>query len=231
MNMIGFAPTSARRRFLAWLSIALILTLAAASLCTAHAAEAPAATDAASETETVTEPATETETAASGGGFTAAIKNFFLETVGKRWCVFFCSMIPIIELRGAIPMGAAFGLPWWQTFLISVVGNMLPVPFILLFINAILKWMEGCRVKLFNKIAGWLLRKAEKNREKIEKYAFWGLAIFVGVPLPGTGAWTGSLVGAVIHLKFWKALLSALIGVLAAGVVMTMISYGVAAIL
>lgn len=231
MNMIGFAPTSARRRFLAWLSIALILTLAAASLCTAHAAEAPAATDAASETKTVTEPATETETAASGGGFTAAIKNFFLETVGKRWCVFFCSMIPIIELRGAIPMGAAFGLPWWQTFLISVVGNMLPVPFILLFINAILKWMEGCRVKLFNKIAGWLLRKAEKNREKIEKYAFWGLAIFVGVPLPGTGAWTGSLVGAVIHLKFWKALLSALIGVLAAGVVMTMISYGVAAIL
>ena len=231
MNMIGFAPTSARRRFLAWLSIALILTLAAASLCTAHAAEAPAATDAASETKTVTEPATETETAASGGGFTAAIKNFFLETVGKRWCVFFCSMIPIIELRGAIPMGAAFGLPWWQTFLISVVGNMLPVPFILLFINAILKWMEGCRVKLFNKIAGWLLRKAEKNREKIEKYAFWGLAIFVGVPLPGTGAWTGSLVGAVIHLKFWKALLSALSGVLAAGVVMTMISYGVAAIL
>lgn len=230
MNMIGFAPTSARRRFLAWLSIALILTLAAAALSTVHAAEAPVATDAASETETVTEPATETETAASGGGFTATIKNFFLETVGKRWCVFFCSMIPIIELRGAIPMGAAFGLPWWQTFLISVVGNMLPVPFILLFINAILKWMEGCRVKLFNKIAGWLLRKAEKNREKIEKYAFWGLAIFVGVPLPGTGAWTGSLVGAVIHLKFWKALLSTLIGVLAAGVVMTMISYGVAAI-
>lgn len=230
MNMIGFAPTSARRRFLAWLSIALILTLAAAALSTVHAAEAPAATDAASETETVTEPSTEIETAASGGGFTAAIKNFFLETVGKRWCVFFCSMIPIIELRGAIPMGAAFGLPWWQTFLISVVGNMLPVPFILLFINAILKWMEGCRVKLFNKIAGWLLRKAEKNREKIEKYAFWGLAIFVGVPLPGTGAWTGSLVGAVIHLKFWKALLSTLIGVLAAGVVMTMISYGVAAI-
>ncbi len=224
MNMIGFASTYRRRRFLALFGIALILTLTAAFLCTAHAAEAPAATDAASET------VSETETATVDGGFTAAIKNFFLETVGKRWCVFFCSMIPIIELRGAIPMGAVFGLPWWQTFLISVVGNMLPVPFILLFINAILKWMEGCRVKLFNKIAGWLFRKAEKNREKIEKYAFWGLAIFVGVPLPGTGAWTGSLVGAVIHLKFWKALLSALIGVLAAGVVMTMISYGVAAI-
>lgn len=229
MNMIGSAPSSRHRRLLAWFGIALILAFTAASLCTARAAEAPAATDAVSETEIATE--TEPETAASGGGFTATIKNFFLETVGKRWCVFFCSMIPIIELRGAIPMGAAFGLPWWQTFFISVVGNMIPVPFILLFINAILKWMAGCRVKLFNKIAGWLLRKAEKNREKIEKYAFWGLAIFVGVPLPGTGAWTGSLVAAVIDLKFWKALLSALIGVLAAGVVMTLISYGVAAIL
>lgn len=199
----------------------LALTLLAASICTVAAESDPSAT----ADETSTEP----EPESADAGFTGRIKTFFLETVGKRWCVFFCSMIPIIELRGAIPMGAAFGLPWWQTFLISVVGNMLPVPFILLFINAILKWMAGCRVKLFNKIAGWLLRKAEKNREKIEKYAFWGLAIFVGVPLPGTGAWTGSLVAAVIDLKFWKALLSALIGVLAAGVVMTLISYGVAA--
>ena len=144
--------------------------------------------------------------------------------------VFFISMLPLIELRGAIPMGAAFGMPWWQTFLISVVGNMLPVPFILLFIGAILRWMAGCRVKLFNRFAGWLLRKAEKNRAKVEKYAFWGLALFVGVPLPGTGAWTGSLVAAVINLDFWKALLSALIGVLGAGLVMTLLSYGVAAI-
>lgn len=202
----------------------LALTLLAASIC-AVAAEGDTATAAATAAAT----ADETETETVDTSFTGRIKTFFLETVGKRWCVFFCSMIPIIELRGAIPMGAAFGLPWWQTFLISVVGNMLPVPFILLFINAILKWMAGCRVKLFNKIAGWLLRKAEKNREKIEKYAFWGLAIFVGVPLPGTGAWTGSLVAAVIDLKFWKALLSALIGVLAAGVIMTLVSYGVAA--
>lgn len=229
--MVGIPPSSYYRRLLVWLCIILILTFTAASLCTARAAEAPSAIDVASEAETETVTEAESETAASGGGFTATIKNFFLETVGKRWCVFFCSMIPIIELRGAIPMGAAFGLPWWQTLLISIVGNMIPVPFILLFINAILKWMAGCRVKLFNKIAGWLLRKAEKNREKIEKYAFWGLAIFVGVPLPGTGAWTGSLVAAVIDLKFWKALLSALIGVLVAGVVMTLLSYGVAAIL
>ena len=155
-----------------------------------------------------------------------AIQQFFLETVGREWCVFFCSMIPIIELRGAVPMGWAMGLEWWQTYIISVLGNMVPVPFILLFINKIIKWMAESKISLFNKVANWLLKKAEKNRAKIEKYAFWGVALFVAVPLPVTGAWTGSLVAAVIDMKFWKALLSALIGVMIAGVIMTVIFYG-----
>ena len=155
-----------------------------------------------------------------------AIQQFFLDVVGREWCVFFCSMIPIIELRGAIPMGWAMGLEWWQTYLISVAGNMLPVPFILLFINRIIKWMAESRISLFNKVANWLLNKAQKNRAKIEKYAFGGVALFVAVPLPVTGAWTGSLVAAVIDMKFWKALLSALIGVMIAGVIMTVIFYG-----
>jgi uncharacterized membrane protein len=155
-----------------------------------------------------------------------AIQQFFLETVGREWCVFFCSMIPIIELRGAVPMGWAMELEWWQTYIISVLGNMLPVPFILLFINKIIKWMAESKISLFNKVANWLLKKAEKNRAKIEKYAFWGVALFVAVPLPVTGAWTGSLVAAVIDMKFWKALLSALIGVMIAGVIMTVIFYG-----
>ena len=159
-----------------------------------------------------------------------AIKTFFLETVGREWCVFFCSMIPIIELRGAIPMGAAFSLPWWQTYLISVVGNMIPVPFILLFIKKIIRWMSNSKVKFFNKTAGFLMRKVEKNRERIEKYSFFGVCLFVAIPLPATGAWTGSLVAAMIDMKFWKAVLSAFIGVLAAGVIMTLISYGIAAI-
>ena len=160
-----------------------------------------------------------------------AIANFFLETVGREWCVFFCSLRPIIELRGAIPLGAGFGLPFWQTYLISVIGNILPVPFILLFIKGILTWMSKCRVKAFNKVAGWLFRKAEKNRGKVEKYASLGLVLFVAIPLPGTGAWTDSLVAAIMDMKFWRAFLSALIGVLVAGVVMTLISYGVAAII
>lgn len=159
-----------------------------------------------------------------------AIKTFFLETVGREWCVFFCSMIPIIELRGAIPMGAAFSLPWWQTYIISVIGNMIPVPFILLFIKKIIRWMSNSKVKFFNKTAGFLMRKVEKNRERIEKYSFFGVCLFVAIPLPATGAWTGSLVAAMIDMKFWKAVLSAFIGVLLAGVIMTLISYGIAAI-
>ena len=158
-----------------------------------------------------------------------AIQAFFLETVGEELCVFFCSMLPIIELRGAIPMGAAFGLPWWQTYIIAVIGNMLPVPIILLFVKSVLNWMAGCKVKFFNKVANKMFEKAEKNREKIEKYAFWGLTLFVAIPLPATGAWTGTLVAALFDMRFWKSLLSALVGVMIAGVVMTLISYGAVA--
>ena len=154
------------------------------------------------------------------------ISRFFLEIVGEELCVFFCSMLPIIELRGAIPMAFAFGLPWWQAYLISVLGNLLPVPFILLLINVIIKWMAASKVKFFNKHAHFLLERVEKKREKIEKYSFWGLCLFIAIPLPVTGAWTGSLVAAVIGMKPLKAFVSALLGVLIAGVVVTLIVYG-----
>ena len=154
------------------------------------------------------------------------IKAFFANTLGKGISVFLCSMIPIIELRGAIPMAFVLGMPWWQAYIISVVGNMLPVPFILLFIPKILAWMQKCKIRFFNKFANWLNRKVEKNRPKIEKYAFWGVCAFVAIPLPTTGAWTGSLVAAMIDMKFWKAMLSAFIGVLIAGAVVTAIVYG-----
>lgn len=160
-----------------------------------------------------------------------AIKNFFLDTVGRELCVLICSMIPIIELRGAIPMGFAFGLPLWQVYILSVLGNMIPVPFILLFIKAIIKWMSESKVKFFNKIANFLIGKVEKNRAKIEKYSFWGVCIFVAIPLPVTGAWTGSLVAGVIGMKFWKAFLSALFGVMIAGVIVSAIVYGGASFL
>ncbi len=154
------------------------------------------------------------------------ISKFFLEIVGKELCVFFCSMLPIIELRGAIPMAFAFGLPWWQAYIISVVGNLLPVPFILLMINSVIKWMASSKVKFFNKIANFLLEKVEKKRDRIEKYSFWGLCLFIAIPLPVTGAWTGALVAAVIGMKPWKAFISALLGVMMAGVIVTLIVYG-----
>ena len=154
------------------------------------------------------------------------IKEFFLEIVGKELCVFFCSMLPVIELRGGIPMAFALGLPWWQAYLISVLGNLLPVPFILLLINLVIKWMSSSKVTFFNKIANFLLKKVEKNRERIEKYSFWGLFLFVAIPLPMTGAWTGSLVAAVVGVKPLKAFLSVLLGVLLAGVIVTLLVYG-----
>lgn len=154
------------------------------------------------------------------------LKEFFLEFVGEELCVFFCSMLPVVELRGAIPMAFAFGLPWWQAYIIAVLGNMIPVPFILLLINAVIKWMAASRVKFFNKFANFLLSKVDKKRAEIEKYSFWGLCIFIAIPLPATGAWTGSLVAAVIGMKPWKAFLSALFGVMLAGVIVTLIVYG-----
>ena len=159
----------------------------------------------------------------------SAIESFLTETLGAHFGVIICSMIPIIELRGAIPLGAALGMPWWLNYICAVVGNMIPIPFILLFIRKFIAWMTASRVKFFNKIGGWLTRKAEKNREKIEKYSFWGVCLFVAIPLPVTGAWTGSLVAAMIDMKFWKALLSCLFGVMIAGVIMTLASYGVVA--
>ena len=160
-----------------------------------------------------------------------AIENFFVNSVGKELGVFICSMIPVIELRGGIPLGAALGLPWWESYLLAVAGNMVPVPVILLFVRKFISWMSASKVRFFNKIASFLERKAEKNRGKIEKYAFWGICLFVAVPLPITGAWTGALVCATIGEKVWRALVSCFIGVCIAGVIMTLASYGVVAAL
>ena len=158
-----------------------------------------------------------------------AIEMFLTETLGAQLGVTICAMIPIIELRGAIPLGAALGLPWWQSYLFAVLGNMLPVPFILLFIKKIIAFMTNCRVKFLNKIGTWLTKKAEKNRDKIEKYSFFGVCLFVAIPLPVTGAWTGSLVAATIDMKLHRAFLSCLLGVMLAGVIMTLASYSVVA--
>ena len=145
------------------------------------------------------------------------MKNYFY--------IFFISMVPIIELRGAIPFGCALGLPWYTNFLLCIVGNLLPVPFILFLIEWALGIMK--KIKYVDRFAYWLEEKAEKNKEKITKYATFGLLLFVGIPLPGTGAWTGALVASLLHMKKSRAMISIIGGVLLAGALVTLISYGV----
>ena len=137
---------------------------------------------------------------------------------------FLISIVPIIELRGAIPIGQALGLSFWECYLISSVGNMLPVPVILLFVRFVLNWMKG--VKYLDKIALWVEKKAEKHSGEVTKYATWGLLIFVAIPLPGTGAWTGALIAALLDMRMKKALPSVCGGVLIAGLLVSAISFG-----
>ena len=137
---------------------------------------------------------------------------------------FLISMVPILELRASVIYGAANGLEWYIVIPISIIGNMLPIPFILLFIRKILAWMKT--TKHFARFALWLERKAEKHSKRVLKYAFFGLVLFVGIPLPGTGAWTGALVAALFDLRMKSALPAIFIGLLLASAIMGAASYG-----
>ena len=143
--------------------------------------------------------------------------------------VFLVSMVPVIELRGAIPYGVAFGLPLPLTFLIAIVGNMIPVPFIFLFARRILEW--GKDKRFIGPFFTWCLEKGEKGGKKLEEKAGKGLYIalllFVGIPLPGTGAWTGTLAASFLNMDFKKSVLYVLGGVLLAGCIMLAASLGV----
>ena len=143
---------------------------------------------------------------------------------GKEILVFIISLLPILELRGGLLAASLLGLDALPSYIITIVGNLLPIPFILLFINKILDWMRNS--KHFSKIANWLDSKVEKHKSSIEKYGFWGLVLFVGVPLPGTGAWTGSLIASVLGMDRKKSFLAIILGVIMASIIMMLISFG-----
>ena len=143
--------------------------------------------------------------------------------------VFFLSMVPVLELRAAIPIGATLGLEWVANYLICVIGNMIPVPSILLFVRHVLEWMK--KIPRLDKIALWVENKAQKNTPKVQKYASLGLLIFVALPLPGTGAWTGALVAAMLDMRMKYAIPSIFCGVLIAGLIMSLASYGLVSFL
>ena len=143
--------------------------------------------------------------------------------------VFFTSMIPVLELRAAIAFGPAHQMPWVVTYLTAVIGNLIPVPFIILFVRKVFAWLR--RVPAFGGVVDRLEAKAEKNKEKVLRYAGWGLYLFVAIPLPGTGAWTGSLIAAMLDLRLKKAFPSIAAGVFSAGVLMTVFYYSIANVL
>lgn len=146
----------------------------------------------------------------------------------KYLIVFIVSMIPLIELRGAIPYAIGFDLPIIQSYIIAIIGNMLPVPFIYLFARKILMW--GKDKKFIGKFFSWCLEKGEKGGRKLQAKAgrglYFALFLFVGIPLPGTGAWTGTLAASILDMDFKKSIISVMSGVILAGIIMGLVSFG-----
>ena len=153
-----------------------------------------------------------------------AIENFLI-SINPSFGVFAVSMVPIIELRGAIPLGIGLDLNWLWVYMISVIGNLLPVPFVILLVRPIIDWLVHS--KMFGKLGNWLDERTKKKTEKMTKYKKWGLFIFVAVPLPGTGAYTGAMIAGMLNMRLKDALPAIVSGVLVAGIAMLAISCGV----
>ncbi|WP_369297014.1 COG2426 family protein [uncultured Neglectibacter sp.] len=157
-------------------------------------------------------------------GIVQALVGFFSETIPAELTVFLLSLMPIIELRGGILAAKLLHLDMLRAFSICLVGTLLPTPFILLFINKIFDWMRNTR---FVKLVDRLEAKGRSKFDKINRYKTVGLMIFVAIPLPGTGAWTGSLAAALMKMDFKSAMLSVALGTLIADIIMCVLSYGV----
>ena len=138
---------------------------------------------------------------------------------------FLVAMVPVVELRGAIPIGMGMGLTLWQSFILSFIGNLVPVPFIILFVRKIFAWLRQKWPKL-DSFVSKLENKALSKEDLVKKYEAWALFIFVAIPLPGTGAWTGALIAAMFNMRMKKAFPAIALGVLAAGIIISAVSYG-----
>ena len=149
----------------------------------------------------------------------------------KYLIVFFVSMVPLIELRGAIPYAVAYNLPLLQSYIIAIIGNMLPVPVIFFFARKVLEWGKDVSFKPFAKFCRFCIEKGEKGKQallsKSKNGIYVALFLFVGVPLPGTGAWTGTLAASFLDLDFKKSIIAVMGGVVLAGLIMGLLSSGV----
>lgn len=150
--------------------------------------------------------------------------DLFRDKMSNELIIFIISLFPVLELRGGLIAAQLLGVDLVRAFIICYIGNMLPIPFILLFIRKIFKFLR--RFKPFRKVVEFFERKAEKNGEKVRKYELWGLFILVAVPLPGTGGWTGALVAALMDMRMKKSLPVIALGVLVAGIIVSALMYG-----
>ena len=158
---------------------------------------------------------------------------WFANTLGKyvsrEIVIFIISMVPILELRGGLLVSKLLDVSITTAIPICIIGNIIPIPFILLFIKQIFKWMK--KIKIFRGLIEKLENRAMSRSDTIKRYEFWGLVLFVGIPLPGTGAWTGSLIAALLDIDFKKAILAELLGIAIATVIMSIVSYGLLGVL
>ena len=153
--------------------------------------------------------------------------QWFTDTLGgvvsKEILVFIISMVPILELRGGLIAARLFDIPYLQALGICIGGNLLPTPFILLLITPLFNWLKTTRP--FRPLVEKLEKRAMGKSDKISKYEFWGLVLFVGIPLPGTGAWTGGLIASLLGIKFKKAFPAIVLGLLLASAIMSIFTY------
>lgn len=152
--------------------------------------------------------------------FTATLGKY----ISRELIIFLISMVPILELRGGLIAASLLKVPITTAIPICIIGNIIPIPFILLFIRQIFKWMK--KIKIFRGLIEKLESRAMGKSDTIKKYEFWGLVLFVGIPLPGTGAWTGSLIAALLEVDIKKAVFAELLGIAIATIIMSIVSYG-----
>lgn len=148
-----------------------------------------------------------------------------LNGLNKDLTVFIISMIPILELRGGLIAAKVLSIPYVRALILCIIGNIIPIPFILLFINKIFEWLKNFRIT--RRIVEKLEKRAMGKSDSIQKYEFLGILLFVGIPLPGTGAWTGSLIAALLRIKLRKAVPAVFLGILLAAAIMSFVAYGI----
>lgn len=157
-----------------------------------------------------------------------SLVTWFTSTLGqhisREAVIFIISMIPILELRGGLLAASLLKVPIIRAIPLCIIGNIIPIPFILLFIKKIFKWLK--KFKHFRPLVEKMEARAMKKSGQVSNAEFWGLALFVGIPLPGTGAWTGSLIAALLDMDIKKAVLSELVGIAIATLIMSIVSYG-----